>query len=221
MKLLSLETATEACSAALMIDDDCQQRIQVAPKMHTQLILPMVDELLKEADISIAELDAIAFGQGPGAFTGVRIAIGVVQGLAFAHDTPVIPVSTLATLAQQLASRHDAIAVAIDARMHEIYWGLYQRDTEGLMQEVANEQVCLPEKIVNPDTDDWYGAGSGWATYGEQLQHSFTRPLLGYRGDVYPAASDTAKLASSLFKAGKMLPVESATPVYLRNKVVQ
>ena len=115
MILLALETATEACSAALAIDGDICERFEVAPRGHSQLILPMVDELMAEADIAIEQVDAIAFGRGPGAFTGLRIAVGVTQGIAFGADLPVVPVSSLAGLAQGCVS--DSVLAAIDARM--------------------------------------------------------------------------------------------------------
>lgn len=220
MKILAIETATEACSAALNIDDTCIQRFEIAPRRHTELILPMIDELLREADIQTSDLDAIAFGQGPGAFTGVRIAIGVTQGLAFAHNLPVIPVSTLAALAQQFAKEHTYVATAIDARMQEIYWGLYKKNDLGLMQQFTEEKVCSPSDIFTPSEGDWFGVGTGWNTYSEKLQSKFNRNLQGFKDDVFPTAEDIMELAKPAYLDGKTLSVEEATPVYLRNKVV-
>lgn len=219
MKILAIETATEACSAALDIDDSCIHRFQVSPRRHTELILPMIDELLREADIQTKDLDAIAFGQGPGAFTGVRIAVGVIQGLAFAHDTPVIPISSLNALAQHYASEHSQVASAIDARMQEIYWGLFKKNDLGLMQQITEEKVCSPADISKPSKGEWFGAGSGWNTYGEELQAQFNQKLSGFNGDVFPSAKDIIVLAKPAYLEGNAIPVEEATPVYLRNKV--
>ena len=144
MILLALETATEACSAALAVDGDIRERFEVAPRGHSELILPMVDELMAEADISIEQVDAIAFGRGPGAFTGLRIAVGVTQGIAFGADLPVVPVSTLAALAQ--GSESNSVLAAIDARMDEVYWGAYQRSSAGLMTLCGEEAVIPPGK---------------------------------------------------------------------------
>jgi tRNA threonylcarbamoyladenosine biosynthesis protein TsaB len=219
MKILAIETATEACSAAIDINGSCTQRFEVAPRQHTQLILPMIDELLREADIQIHNLDAIAYGQGPGAFTGVRIATGVVQGLAIAHDLPVIPVSTLAALAQHIANEEDSVATAIDARMQEIYWGLYKKDDSGVMQSVIDEMVCPPTDIPAIPEGNWYGVGSGWDTYSDELQPKFTENLLGFDGGILPSAMDILALAKSAFLENKTIQVEDASPVYLRNKV--
>jgi tRNA threonylcarbamoyladenosine biosynthesis protein TsaB len=220
MKILAIETSTEACSAALDIDDSCTHRFEVAPRRHTELILPMIDELLCEADIQTSDLDAIAFGQGPGAFTGVRVAVGVIQGLAFAHDTPVIPISTLNALAQHYASEVSHVAAAIDARMQEIYWGLFKKNDLGLMQQITEEKVCSPTNISTPSEGDWFGVGTGWKTYAEELQTQFTQNLLGFNGDTLPSAKDVISLAKSAYLEGKAIPVEEAMPVYLRNKVV-
>ena len=124
MKLLALDTATEACSAALYIDGEIKQEYQLAPREHTRLILAMVESLLVEAGITIKQLDALAFGRGPGSFTGVRIATGAVQGMAYGADLPVVPVSTLASIAQSVHDEHQAESVltAIDARMQAVYW---------------------------------------------------------------------------------------------------
>ncbi|MBL1141001.1 MAG: tRNA (adenosine(37)-N6)-threonylcarbamoyltransferase complex dimerization subunit type 1 TsaB [Proteobacteria bacterium] len=219
MKILAIETATEACSAALGIDNSYIQRYEVAPRQHSQLILPMVDELLKEANIKITDLDAIAFGQGPGAFTGVRIAIGVVQGLAFAHDIPVIPVSTLAALAQHFADDHDSVAAAIDARMQEIYWGLFKKNEAGVMQAIIVERVCSPTEIAPLSAGKWFGAGSGWQTYPDELKSVFSENLVGIDENVYPSAEDILTLAETDFLENKAISVEAAAPVYLRNKV--
>lgn len=220
MKILAIETATESCSAALLVDDNVTTRGEVAPRQHTSLILPMVDSLLQEAGIEVAGLDAIAFGQGPGAFTGVRIAIGVVQGLAFAHDIPVIPVSSMAALAQQQAENHTNIAVAIDARMQEIYWGLFQRDNDGIMQLSGKEVVCAPASIELPAEADWFGLGSGWQTYAEILARRCDGRLTGYEGERFPLAADVLTIAKQRFLQGATSPVLDAAPVYLRNKVI-
>lgn len=219
MKILAIETATEACSAALDIDNRCIQRYRVAPRQHTQLILPMIDELLQEADIKVSDLDAIAFGQGPGAFTGVRIAIGVIQGLAFAHDIPVIPVSTLAALAQHFAEEHDHVATAIDARMQEIYWGLYKRDDSGIMRPIIEESVCSPTDLPSVSEANWFGVGTGWKTYSEELQSRFPGNLTGFNGESLPSAEDILTLAKPVYRENKAISVEEATPVYLRNKI--
>lgn len=219
MKILAIETSTEACSAALDVDDSCAHRFQVSPRRHTELILPMVDELLREADIQTQDLDAIAFGQGPGAFTGVRIAVGVIQGLAFAHDTPVIPISSLNALAQHYASEYTHVATAIDARMQEIYWSLFKKNDLGLMQQITEEKVCSPTNISKPSEGDWFGAGSGWNTYAEELQTQFDQNLTGFHGDVFPSAEDIMTLAKPAYLEGNAIPVEEAMPVYLRNKV--
>tara|TARA_R110002095_G_scaffold16649_2_gene19919 strand:+ start:2658 stop:3326 length:669 start_codon:yes stop_codon:yes gene_type:complete len=220
MKILAIETATEACSAALDIDDSCTHRFQVSPRRHTELILPMIDDLLREADIQTKDLDAISFGQGPGAFTGVRIAVGVIQGLAFAHDTPVIPVSSLNALAQHYADEHTHVATAIDARMQEIYWGLFKKNDLGLMQKIVEEKVCSPSDVSSPSIGNWFGVGSGWNTYSEELQTQFNQNLTGFNGDVFPSAKDIIALAKPAYLEGKAIPVEEAMPVYLRNKVV-
>ncbi len=220
MKILAIETATEACSAALDIDDCCIHRFQISSRRHTELILPMIDDLFREADIQTSDLDVIAFGQGPGAFTGVRIAIGVIQGLAFAHNIPVIPVSTLASLAQHFAKEHTYVASAIDARMQEIYWGLYKKNDFGLMQQITEEKVCSPVDISTPSEGDWFGAGSGWSTYSEQLQSKFNDNLADYKGDIFPTAEDIMELAKPAYLDGKTISVEQAMPVYLRNKIV-
>lgn len=220
MKILAIETSTEACSAALDINDECKLRFEIAPRQHTALILPMIDELLHEADIQVNNLDAIAFGHGPGAFTGVRIATGVIQGLAFAHSLPVIPISTLAALAQQFANEYDNVASAIDARIQEVYWGLYKKNEFGLMQAITDEQVCSPADVPVPYEGEWFGVGSGWKAHPHKLQSKFDSQLLGFDAGALPTAKDIIELAKPAFLEGKSLPVEEAMPVYLRDKVV-
>ena len=220
MKLLAIETATEACSAALLMDDTIIDRIQIAPQQHTHLILPMIDELLSEAGISISDLDAIAYGQGPGAFTGLRIATGVVQGLAFAHETPVISISSMAALAQQFSHEHSNIAVAIDARMGEVYWAEYQLNDDGIMQLIEEEKVIPPDDVNANTKYNWYGAGTGWGTYKKELSKHFTNNLIGINNECYPLAKDIAIIAKSKLVKGEVKKAQQAEPVYLRNKVV-
>jgi len=221
LKLLAIETSTEACSAAIEIDGDRQQVYKFAPRRHAELILPMVDGLLNEAGISLQSLDGLAFGRGPGAFTGVRIATGIIQGLAYSADLPVAPVSTLAAIAQGVSERSGKIACAIDARMGEVYWGLYQRGKDDCMQIMGQERVCTPGDVDLPDSNNWYGAGSGWGTYSDELKKKFGQRLVGMEKDTYPSADCILTLALAVFKEGRTVSAADALPVYLRDKVTQ
>lgn len=220
MKLLAIETATEACSAALYIDGAIEQRYKVAPREHGSLILGMIDELMAEAQLTANQLDAIAFGRGPGSFIGVRIAASVTQGIAFGAELPVVPVSTLATIAQ--GSQHDYLLVAIDARMKEVYWGQYSRDAQsGMVHERAAEILIPPAQVEVAETEnDWVGVGTGWESYRElllqrlpQVQHIDTNHL--------PAAQSTAVLAAEFYRQGQVVTPEEAIPVYLRDRVAE
>lgn len=221
LKLLAVDTATEACSAALLIDDECREQYQVTVRGHGHLILSMIDTLLAEAELRPSGLDAIAFGRGPGGFTGVRIATSVVQGIAFGADLPVVPVSTLAALAQggwrELG--HDALLAAIDARMGEVYWAAY-RVENGCARRSGDEIVCLPQQV--PDAGDriWFGVGSGWLSHAEPLGDRYAGRLRGYAGERYPRAQDIATLAHAAWQRGEAVVAERALPVYVRDKVV-
>ncbi len=223
MKLLAIETATEACSAALLIGGELRMRYEFAPRRHTELILPMCDSLLREAGIQASQLDAIAFGRGPGSFTGVRIAAGVAQGIAFAWDLPVVPVSTLAILAQEAILQISAplILSAIDARMQEVYWGIYRRGTNGLVTSVIDESVIQPQAVFPPVEGRYYGVGSGWKTYREALSQNNSVNLTGYDGDLLPKARFVIPLAEFAYTMGHVVAAEDALPVYLRNEVVK
>jgi len=219
LKLLAIDTATEACSAALHIDGVTTTKYEVAPRKHAELILTMIDELLAESSLSLRQLDALAFGRGPGAFTGVRIATGVVQGLALSTDCPVVPVSTLAALAQGAISESKQIACAIDARMGEVYWGLYQVNEDNIMQLVGEETVCLPDAVHIPASDGWLGVGSGWETYANELQTRLAGSLSGFRLGDYPSAEAICTLAVYAYQGGEFVDAAEAQPVYLRDKV--
>lgn len=223
LKLLAIETATEACSAALSIEGEILSRFEVAPQRHGELILPMCDALINEAGIELSQLDAIAFGRGPGSFTGVRIATGVVQGIAFAKDLPVIPISTLALLAQAAidTTQKKNILPAIDARMNEVYWGGYTRDENGLAKRLGEERVLRTERIPMPSGSGWFGVGSAWKTYAKVLTEKLGDRLIGYNGDLLPHARFLVPLAADAFKKDKTVSAEQALPVYLRDKVAE
>ena len=221
MKLLAIETATEGCSAALSIDGEMRERFEIAPRGHTELILPMIDELMAEAGITISQVDAMAFGRGPGAFTGVRIAVGVTQGIAFGADLPVVPVSTLAALAQ--GANEDRVLAALDARMDEVYWGAYQRNAAGLMELLGEECVSPPAEVPLPQDGNWRGAGSGWAAYenvlAERCANQLDTTADAWDSTALPHARDVALLGLAGFDAGQAVSAEQALPVYLRDKV--
>ncbi len=214
--LLALDTATECCSAALLHEGSVTARSEVIPRQHAQRLLPMIEELLNERQLRLQDVDALVFGRGPGAFTGVRIATGMVQGLAFAADKPVIAVSNLAALAQRAWREHGAetVAAAIDARMDEVYWGLYGLQ-DGVMQALDEERVCTPEAVSLPDgVASVAGAGTGWQ-YAERLAVAAERSW----PQMLPDATDLITLALPRWLAGEVLDAADAQPVYLRDKV--
>lgn len=223
MKLLALDTATEACSAALSIDGEIIQRYQIAPRKHSSLLLPMVDELINEAGIAKSDLDIIAFGRGPGSFMGVRIATGVAQGIAYALALPVVPVSTLSAIAKVCFDKSgvDRVACAIDARMEEVYWACFQMSDEGLPVLVDEEKVLPPHQIILPEDSKWLGAGTGWASYQDAMKQSAGESLLSIQDEILPSASAIAEIALEQAKKGITVSAEMAIPVYLRNKVAR
>jgi len=216
--LLALDTATEACSVALLHDGKVTSHYEVIPRLHAQRLLPMIKQLLAEAGVPLTALDAIAFGRGPGAFTGVRIAIGVVQGLAFALERPVLPVSNLAVLAQRSLREHGAqqVAAAIDARMDEVYWGCY-RNEHGEMRLAGSEAVLPPEQASLPRdaTGEWFGAGTGWGSYAARIPLH----LAGQDAGMLPHAEDLLTLARFAWARAEAVAADEAQPVYLRDQV--
>lgn len=221
-RILAIETASEACSAALFIDGEVRERFEIAPRGHAALILPYAQSLLDEAGLTLQQLDAIAFGRGPGSFTGLRIAAGMAQGMAFGADLPVVPVSTLAALAQGTLREHDAchVMAALDARMKEVYWACYRCAGQGLVALTGDECVSDPAQVPLPGAGDrWAGAGSGWAAYGEMLSARCGLPATDVYAQQQPHAADVARLARRDLEQGGAVPAEQALPVYLRDNV--
>lgn len=222
MKLLAVETSTEACSAALIIDGEVAERFELAPKEHTQLILPMIDSLMADAGLKSEQLDALAFSRGPGSFTGVRIATGVIQGIALGADLPVVPVSTLAAIAQDFFDNNeDNVAyVAMDARMDEIFWGVYRRDALGYAELIGEESVTPADSVEFPDLAG-VGIGSGWGVYPQELMTRLAGLVSRYQAEMLPRAGAIARLGARGFEQGLAVAVEQAMPVYLRDKVAK
>ncbi|MEG1653316.1 tRNA (adenosine(37)-N6)-threonylcarbamoyltransferase complex dimerization subunit type 1 TsaB [Hafnia paralvei] len=221
-RILAIDTATEACSVALWNNGEKHALFEICPREHTQRILPMVQQILAESGVSLNQLDALAFGRGPGSFTGVRIGIGIAQGLAMGADLPMIGVSTLATMAQGAFRQMGATQVlaAIDARMGEVYWGQYQRQNDGVWLGENTEAVFTPERAqqnVMALAGEWASVGTGWGTYPDMA--AATRITLVDGQITLPQAEDMLPLALVDFALGKMTAVENAQPTYLRNEV--
>jgi len=221
LRILALETATDACSAALSIDGEISERFEIAPRRHVALLLPFVENLLAGAGLAVGQLDAVAFGRGPGSFTGLRIAAGMAQGIAFGAGLPVVPVSTLAAVAQCCARERGAGAVlaALDARMHEVYFAPFRVGSDGLVTAAGEEVVCAPDRVPLPVGADWHAAGDGWASYGEVLRARLGGAVVDTMDTARPRAADIARLAPVLLERGEALAAEQAAPVYLRNQV--
>lgn len=223
MKILAVETSTDACSAALWIDGDCREEFALAPRKHTQLILPMIDRLMATAGLSPSQLTAIALSRGPGSFTGVRIAGSVVQGIALGADLPVAPVSTLAAMAQDHFNRHLDTALAftaLDARMDEVFWGCYQRSELGLATLVGAEAVTPASDVVFPELTG-AGVGSGWVAHEATLRARLADYVRAIDAEVWPRAACIAQLAALMVANGETVAVEHAMPVYLRDNVAK
>ncbi|WP_296755378.1 tRNA (adenosine(37)-N6)-threonylcarbamoyltransferase complex dimerization subunit type 1 TsaB [Thiobacillus sp.] len=215
MKLLVLDTSTEWCSAALWLDGRVQARRVLAEQRHSSLLLPMVDELLRESAIGLRQLDGIGYGAGPGSFTGLRIACAVTQGLALGADLPVAGVSTLQSIAEQTGAER-ALTV-LDARMAEVYWAAYQRDGAG-WRAVSEPALALPESVSVPAGGGWVGAGNGFAALGEVLRPRLAT-LARIDDTLMPDAAAMAPLAARAFGRGEGMDAALAAPIYLRDKV--
>ncbi len=218
-KILAIETATEACSAALLIDDEVRERFELAPRRHTDLILPMVAELLADAELAIQNLDAIAFGAGPGSFTGVRVATSVAQGIALSHDLPVVPLSCLAMLAIGGSRKHNCthVVAVMDARRQEIYFASYQVDLATKIATIlVPDAIGAPEKIDLPNDPNYIVVGAGAEVYRERIL-SVSDPNVRLLTDpLYPHAADGVWQARSLLSTNAGVAAEFAEPFYLR-----
>lgn len=223
MKILALDTATEACSVALWVDGEVTEQFKFAPREHNRIILPMILDLLAACDFSLTSLDAIGFGRGPGSFTGVRIAAGVVQGLSLGLDIPVIPISTLAALSFEamIECATEQVHAAIDARMGEVYWGTYRKANGDSVKRVSAEMVLPPEGVSTIASIEDVGIGSGWMTYGSILAARVGQPEIKILEGRFPRAGSIARLAATDFLAGICCKPEDVEPVYLRNEVAK
>ncbi len=235
--IIAIETATEACSAALLIEKNNDmklfKRFKLAPREHTKLILPMLEEVLNEAEIELSDIDAISFGRGPGAFTGLRIATGIAQGLALSIDKPTIPVSSLKSMALQAKdakaiSSDGSILVSIDARMGEVYWAEYCIKNDRL-EMVGEEQLSTPQSMFDKTMTISQNkkavlTGSGWDAYlndYKKINSEKGNDKYDYISGQFPDAEHIARLAYSDFPNGICHSIEDAQPVYLRNNVAE
>lgn len=222
IKLLALDTATEACSVAIYHQGQSSHLYELAARAHTLRILPMVDSLLQQQQLDLSELDALVYSRGPGSFTGVRIGIGIAQGLALGANLPMIPVSTLATLAEGAWRRLQAtrVLVAVDARMGEVYWGEYQRSADGCWQGVESESVLDPAKVLARLAElagSWFLVGTGWAAYPELT--GLDAAKFKNTDVTLPDAQDMLTIAIPMLAKGCLQQVAEVEPVYLRNEV--
>lgn len=228
MIYLAIDASTEACSVALKINDQVYSRYDLCPQSHSLQLLPMVDDVLNEANIKLSQCDGLIFGRGPGSFTGVRIGVGVAQGLAFAANLPVIGVSSLQAMAQLAYSKHQQTKVlsVIDARMSEVYNGYFTLDEQNIMQEQVladnhAESVTAPalvnERLVGIVTSKVYGVGTGWDAYSEQL--SILKSNDGTPEVLFPSAEAMLVIGESALIRGEGVAAENAQPVYVRDTV--
>ncbi len=214
MKLLAIDTATERCSVALLIDERIVERATETQRGHADLVLPMVEEVLAEGGLTLRQLDGLAYGRGPGGFTGVRIAVGVAQGLAYGAQLLTVGISDLAAVAQQFVAADARILVCMDARMNEVYWGRFEATPDGLVRPTAPERVDRPEAVDPGDATVF--AGTGFGAYPQLLAG---RAAVAVHNAARPNAQDIARLAAPELRAARGQAPEHAQPVYLRDQV--
>ena len=216
MNLLALDTSTEFLSLAILKGDKTFTFDINAGQTHSQIILPQIQALLDAAELQLKDLHGIAFGAGPGSFTGVRIAAGVAQGLGFGANLPVVSVCTLLALAE--ASGAGKVLACLDARMGEVYHAAY-KCVESEWQAVIEPGLYKPDGVPVIQGADWVGAGSGWQTYAEQLSAIYNEQLLAIQPTLLPTASAIIRLAQPIFKSGNAKSASEAMPIYIRNRV--
>ncbi|MBB1075094.1 tRNA (adenosine(37)-N6)-threonylcarbamoyltransferase complex dimerization subunit type 1 TsaB [Rhodoferax sp. 4810] len=226
INLLAIDTSSEWCSAALYCAGHITQQLEYRPKQHGERLLAMMDKLLTDAHLQLSNLQAIAYARGPGSFTGVRLAAAVAQGSAFPAHLPLIGISTLAALAHAAFRQHQQqwILAALDARIGEIYWAGFEITTIGMVTALTAEQVTLPNSVMLPNSPivpikQWYGAGSGWAVYGNELRASTELTAAQVNGEIICTAHDIALLAIQAWQAGTIEILEYSAPQYIRNQV--
>jgi len=209
MKLAAFETSTEWCSVALWIDGEIAGLEERAGHAHSERVLPMLDLLAAGAGIAVAQLDAVAFGAGPGSFTGLRIACGIAQGLAFARGLPVLGVSSLEAMAEECGAPR--VVACVDARMGEVYYSALEK-RGARWEEVVGAQCVAPAAAPRPPGEGWVGCGNGFAVYGAMGLH----PVYP---EVHPTAAAVVRLAAPRLAAGEGVDAGEAVPHYLRDKV--
>jgi len=219
MNILAIETSSNACSIALKVNDKINFLHKIIPMQQAQNLLPMLDDVIKESNISLQEVDAIAFGCGPGSFTGVRIAISVAKGLAFALNKPLIAISSLQVLAQTAYDelQFDKVLTAVDARMNEVYFAKYELNTNGIMCLINEEQFGPPEDYIKTNDQEFYGVGTGFNEYKDLIEVAAKK----VNHEIYPNAKSMLKIAELKLSKNEIVSAEDAMPSYLRNKVAK
>lgn len=220
MQLLALDTTTRWCSVALWRDGELLAREMDAGQSHSEQLLPMVDALLDQAGTTLGRLDAIAFGAGPGSFTGLRIACAVAQGLGFGAGLPLVPVGSLGTLAEGARRERGATLVyaCLDARMREVYAAAFEYDGAAWRERIA-PLVVPPAAAPLPDGAGWHGCGDGFAAEGGALRARLDAMLAAIEAERVPLARDVAVLGAVAYARGEAVAAEHAAPIYVRDKV--
>ena len=217
LKILAIDTATEACSVSLNLGGTVSKQIEIAPNGHSKLVLGMVQSLLQQARLGLKQLDVLAVNVGPGSFTGLRIGIGVTQGLAYGAGLKVIPVGSLEVLAQ--AVPHQVVLAAIDARMQQIYYALYHKLPDGEQREIIQPGLIAPDRLVIKDQGEVVGTGSGWDSYAPVMTEAMQGTLLNWLPQQYPEASTLSTIAAARGLKNAISPLE-LTVCYIRNEIV-
>lgn len=218
VKLLAFDTSSNTCSVAILNNSSIHTISKIESKQQGKLILPLIEALLKEVSLTLEELDGIAYGCGPGSYTGIRIACSVAQGIALANQCPIIPISSLAAMAQTAYGVHhwEQVLVALDAHMGEIYWAKYHVGKSGLVELQGKEAVSKPEQVHIEDPENWYGIGSAWDKYGEIVLNSSPKQLKSINNSIFPSAEAILELAKVQYLQKNWVSPSNAIPVYLR-----
>ena len=220
MRLLAVDTATEACSAALQVDGRVLSRLDTAGRSHTQQMLPMVHGLMAEAGLRFADLQGLVCGVGPGSFAGVRIGVGFVKGLALSLGLPVVAVSSLEMLAQDaIDGGATRVICAIDARMDEVYLGAFERGADSLARALSAPWLAAPRDFKLDIQGPWSAVGTGWGRYEAELREGLEGAVERLDGKALPHATAALRLAQPAFARGHTLDADALAPRYLRDKV--